>query len=56
MALLSTLPLWIRTFTAEMDKHARKVFEANFGSALGVGSIMSTPASAANFAHVYTVS
>ena len=47
---------WNRTFTAEMDKHARKVFEANFGSAPDVGDIMCTPASAAKFAHVYTVS
>ena len=47
---------WTRTFTAEMDKHARKVFEANFGSAPDVGDIMSAPASAAKFAHVYTVS
>ena len=47
---------WNRTFTAEMDKHARKVFKANFGSAPTVADIMSTAASAAKFAHVYTVS
>ena len=47
---------WESVYTAECDKHARQVFEANFGEAPCVGDILAAPASSANFAHVYTVS
>ena len=47
---------WSHTFSAEVDKHARAVFQANFGAAPDVGDIMSASASAAKFAHVYTCS
>ena len=32
---------WSHTFSAEVDKHARAVFQANFGAAPDVGDIMS---------------
>ena len=46
---------WTQVFAAEVDPHARKVFEANTGRAPEVGDILTAPASAAPFAHVYTV-
>ena len=47
---------WTQVFAAECDKHARKVFKSNFGKEPEVGDILAAPASAAPFAHVYTVS
>ena len=47
---------WHCIFSAEIDKHARKVWEANHGRAPDVGDILLAPSSVANFAHVYTIS
>ena len=47
---------WAQVFAAENNPQARKVFEANTGRAPEVGDILTAPASAAPFAHVYTVS
>ena len=47
---------WTQVFAAEVDPHARKVFEANHLRAPDVGDILTAPASAAPFAHVYTCS
>lgn len=47
---------WKQVFAAEIDPHARRVFEANFGKPPDVGDILTAPASSAQFAHVYTVS
>ena len=47
---------WSQVFAAEIDQHARKVFEANTGRAPDVGDILSAPATSAPFAHVYTIS
>ena len=47
---------WVQVFAAEVDPHARKVFEANHLKAPDVGDILTAPASAAPFAHVYTCS
>jgi DNA (cytosine-5)-methyltransferase 1 len=47
---------WKQVFSAEIDRHARTVFEANFGIAPQVRDIITARASSALFAHVYTVS
>ena len=47
---------WAQVFAAENNPQARKVFEANTGRVPKVGDILTAPASAAPFAHVYTVS
>ena len=46
---------WSQVFSAEIDRNARTVFEANIGRAPDVGDILTAPASSAKFAHVYTV-
>ena len=47
---------WSCVFSAEIDKHARKVWAANNGRDPDVADILAAPASAATFAHLYTIS
>ena len=47
---------WTCVFAAEMEEHARKVWEANHKRKLDCGDILKAPASNAKFAHLYAIS